>query len=188
VPDDRWQRVKELMGAALERPAEARQAYLREACGSDERLRREVESLLAARGQAGDFLSEPADTASSAHLATGTRLGPYEIVSFLVAGHSLAELYAMLSSYPTRPRLTPGVATRLVHENVATVAHVVPSTAADYASVVRTVAELGLSGGVVYDALVAQAARKANAERLLTLNVRDFLRVWPEGAGIVVAP
>jgi predicted nucleic acid-binding protein len=109
-------------------------------------------------------------------------------LGYLVATHSLAELYAVLSSYPTRPRLTPGVAARLVHDNVAAVAHVVPLTAADYASVVRTVAELGLSGGVVYDALVAQAARKANAERLLTLNVRDFQRVWPEGAGIVVAP
>jgi predicted nucleic acid-binding protein len=109
-------------------------------------------------------------------------------LAYLVAAHSLAELYAVLSSYPTRPRLTPGVAARLVHDNVAAVANVVPLTAADYASVVRTVAELGLSGGVVYDALVVQAARKANAERLLTLHPRDFLRVWPEGAEIVVAP
>jgi predicted nucleic acid-binding protein len=54
--------------------------------------------------------------------------------------------------------------------------------------VVRAVAELGLSGGGVYDALVAQAARKTNAERLVTLNPRDFLRVWPEGAEIVMAP
>lgn len=109
-------------------------------------------------------------------------------LEYVVAAHSLAELYAVLSSYPTRPRLTPGVAARLVHDNVAAVANVVPLNAADYAAVVRAVAELGLSGGVVYDALVAQAARKTNAERLLTLNPRDFLRVWPEGAEIVIAP
>jgi predicted nucleic acid-binding protein len=109
-------------------------------------------------------------------------------LEYVVAAHSVAEVYTVLSSYPTRPRLTPGLAARLVHDNVAAVAHVVPLTATDYASVVRGVAELGLSGGVVYDALVAQAARKTNADRLLTLNPRDFLRVWPEGADVVFAP
>src|SRR5207245_1431652 len=92
VPDDRWQRVKELLGAALERPEEARQAFLRQACGSDEGMRREVESLLDAKGQAGDFLSKPAGTTPSAHLAPGTRLGPYEIVCFLGAG-GMGEVY-----------------------------------------------------------------------------------------------
>jgi hypothetical protein len=46
VADDHWQRVKQLLGAALERPAEARGSFPREACGGDEGLRREVESLL----------------------------------------------------------------------------------------------------------------------------------------------
>ena len=45
MPSDRWQRVKELLGAALERPAEAREAFLREACGSDEGLRREMSEV-----------------------------------------------------------------------------------------------------------------------------------------------
>jgi hypothetical protein len=92
VPDDRWQRVKELMGAALERPAEARGSFLYDACAGDEGLRREVESLLAAQGQAGAFLSEAAGVSSSAHLETGTRLGPYEVVSFLGAG-GMGEVY-----------------------------------------------------------------------------------------------
>jgi predicted nucleic acid-binding protein len=109
-------------------------------------------------------------------------------LSYLVAAHSLAELYAVLSSYPTRPRLLPGVAAKLVHDNVAAPATIVPLSAEDYTSVVRAVADLGLSGGVVYDALIAQAAKKSKAERLLTLNPRDFLRVWPEGAEIVIAP
>jgi TolB-like protein/Tfp pilus assembly protein PilF/predicted Ser/Thr protein kinase len=92
VTDDRWQRVKELMGAALERPAEARESFLREVCGNDEGLRREIESLLAARGQAGAFLSEPASLSSSRHLSNGTRLGPYEVVGFLGAG-GMGEVY-----------------------------------------------------------------------------------------------
>ena len=47
---------------------------------------------------------------------------------------------------------------------------------------------LGLSGGVVYDALVAQAARKAQVDRLLTLNEADFRRVWPDAAARIAPP
>jgi len=109
VADDRWQRAKQIFGAALERPAEAREAFLREACGDDARLRREIESLLAAHVDAGHFLSEPArldedgppagtaghpggDAAASAGLTAGARLGPYEIVSCLGAG-GMGEVY-----------------------------------------------------------------------------------------------
>ncbi|PYQ23896.1 MAG: hypothetical protein DMF81_07325, partial [Acidobacteria bacterium] len=109
MADDRWQRAKQIFGAALERPAEAREAFLREACGDDARLRREIESLLAAHVDAGHFLSEPArldedgppagtaghpggDAAASAGLTAGARLGPYEIVSCLGAG-GMGEVY-----------------------------------------------------------------------------------------------
>jgi predicted nucleic acid-binding protein len=37
-------------------------------------------------------------------------------VEFVVAAHTLAELYAVLSSYPVRPRIPPGVAARLVRK------------------------------------------------------------------------
>jgi hypothetical protein len=57
VADERWQRIKELLDAALERPAEARQAFLVQACGGDDELRREVTSLLAAGDKSRDFLS-----------------------------------------------------------------------------------------------------------------------------------
>ncbi len=49
-------------------------------------------------------------------------------------------------------------------------------------------AELGMSGGAVYDALIARAAEKSGAERLLTLNASDFERVWPEGKSLLSLP
>ena len=47
MTDDRWQRVKALFQAAVERPASEREAFLASAAGDDDALRREVESLLA---------------------------------------------------------------------------------------------------------------------------------------------
>ena len=43
---DRWARVKEIFNSALERDEKDRPAFLAQACGSDEDLRREVQSLL----------------------------------------------------------------------------------------------------------------------------------------------
>jgi eukaryotic-like serine/threonine-protein kinase len=41
-----WRRVEELFHAALERPPEARRAFLDEACGKDNELRRQVAMLI----------------------------------------------------------------------------------------------------------------------------------------------
>ena len=43
----RWKTIDEIFAAALELEPSARPAFLTQACGSDEGLRREVESLLA---------------------------------------------------------------------------------------------------------------------------------------------
>ena len=56
---DRWRSVEELCHAALERDASARAAFLAQACGSDEDLRREVEALLAHEQTADRFLASP---------------------------------------------------------------------------------------------------------------------------------
>jgi len=48
----RWRRAVDLFHAALERPAEGRDAFLSEACGADTDLRREVASLMDADRQA----------------------------------------------------------------------------------------------------------------------------------------
>jgi serine/threonine protein kinase len=53
-------RAEKLFHAALELPAaEARAAFLREACGGDEALRRRVEELLTAAQATNDFLEQP---------------------------------------------------------------------------------------------------------------------------------
>ncbi len=54
---ERWQRIEALYHAALELVEPERGVFLAQACGADEDLRREVESLLAAHGQAGSFIA-----------------------------------------------------------------------------------------------------------------------------------
>jgi tetratricopeptide (TPR) repeat protein len=57
---DRWNHVDQLLQSALDMPAGERDAYLRSACGGDQRLEQEVRSLVAAHDRAENFLGAPA--------------------------------------------------------------------------------------------------------------------------------
>ena len=86
----RWQQVKTVLEAALQMDSAERRAYLDQACSSDQSLRSEVESLLAADKQAQtNFLQTPP---VAMRLEKGTRLGDYEIQSLIGAG-GMGEVY-----------------------------------------------------------------------------------------------
>lgn len=97
-----------------------------------------------------------------------------------VAAHSVAEVYAVLSSLPVSPRITPSTAWALVEHSVLPFITAVSLTQAETVRVVQRVSRRGLAGGVVYDALIAGAAVKGGAELIVTLNPGDFRRVTPE--------
>jgi serine/threonine-protein kinase len=86
--------------SALERPAAERAAFLIDACGCDEELRREAESLIARDGVAASFLEVlPISGALSASfavavptMAVGDCIGPYAIVSRIGSG-GMGEVY-----------------------------------------------------------------------------------------------
>src|SRR5688500_13784021 len=61
VAAERWRAVLAVVEPALELPPAERADFARVACGADEGLRAEVESLLAAAADAGDFLEAPAE-------------------------------------------------------------------------------------------------------------------------------
>lgn len=106
----------------------------------------------------------------------------------LVAAHSLAELYAILTTLPLQPRIPPPVAQALIRRNVLTVFEVVSLSDADYAAVIDHLSDLGIVGGATYDALILYAALKANVDQVATLNEKDFRRVYPQFAGKIVSP
>jgi predicted nucleic acid-binding protein len=109
-------------------------------------------------------------------------------VECIVVSHTLAETYAVLTTLPVRPRISPLVAQRLIDNNLQPNARIVALTVADYWNTIQRMAEMGLSGGTVYDALIATVARRLSVDRLLTLNADDFRRVWPEGKQVIAAP
>jgi eukaryotic-like serine/threonine-protein kinase len=96
---ERWQKVKEIFHAALDKPAPERTAFIAQACGGDEDLRKEVESLLTSSAKDGSFIDSPAYEAAAtlitnqpAELKKGTTVGAYEIVSFISRG-GMGEVY-----------------------------------------------------------------------------------------------
>jgi serine/threonine protein kinase len=75
VKSERWQTVKELFEAALERSAEERGTFLNEACAGDESLRLEVEELIVSYEQDKSFMERPA-VAAAAHSFLGDQIPP----------------------------------------------------------------------------------------------------------------
>ena len=90
MDSERWKQVDTLFHVALERDPADRAAFLDDACGQDDDLRHEVESLLAAASKGQRILDLPIaallDESSTIELKPGARLGPYEIERLIGEG------------------------------------------------------------------------------------------------------
>ncbi len=106
----------------------------------------------------------------------------------LVAAHSLAELYSILTTLPVQPPISASDALQLIQQNVVEKLEIVPLSSEDYFQVIEQLAEIGIVGGATYDALILRAAANAKVDLVVTLNEKDFRRVYPSLADKVVAP
>jgi len=106
----------------------------------------------------------------------------------MVAAHTLAELYAILTRLPVRPRLSAGRTWQIIQQDILTHLEVVALSAEDYRAVLVQLSQEEIIGGVVYDALIAQAALRTGVDILVTLNLKDFLRAYPGLKAQILAP
>ena len=99
----------------------------------------------------------------------------------VVAVHALVECYSVLTRLPKPHRLAPEQARELLAATVIDNCELAGLPPGRSWSVVEDLASHDLGGGVVYDALIAEASHHAGASVLLTWNVRDFQAVAPRG-------
>jgi len=96
---DHWKQVSRLYHDALRHAEGDRAAFLHEACGDDEALRREVESLVAEDRSAAGLLTGPVLDAAATVIhdklrssLIGRQIGGYQILSLLGSG-GMGEVY-----------------------------------------------------------------------------------------------
>ncbi|HLH31168.1 MAG TPA: hypothetical protein VKY31_08190, partial [Terriglobia bacterium] len=85
---DRWKRIEDLYNRACDLAPEEQDAFLRTACGTDEKLFQEVRRLLDENSAATEFLEDSSLMPSQPPKTdwVGELVGPYEFVSFIGAG------------------------------------------------------------------------------------------------------
>lgn len=99
--------------------------------------------------------------------------------------HALVETYSVLTRMPKPRRLSPRTVFDLLDRTLRGKADFASLDGAGALDLLAAFRDRELAGGSVYDAVIAEAALRAGARRLLTLNREHFERVAPEGLEVV---
>ena len=100
------------------------------------------------------------------------------------AWHCCLEFYSVSTRLPPEFRLRPSDAARLLQEEILDRMAVHDLPASDRASLIRAAAQDGTAGGRIYDSHIAEVARAARADVVVTDNRRHFLSALRYGLRI----
>ncbi len=103
------------------------------------------------------------------------------------AAHSLAEFYAVATGLPGRLRVRAEHALLFI-ENILERLAVVSLTGEEYTAALRSFSSMGIIGGTIYDALIANCALKTEADAIYTWNIRQWQQLGPAIAGRIRTP
>lgn len=94
-----------------------------------------------------------------------------------ICNHSIAEFFRHITSGRRYLSYTPQQANKLLRKSVKENFNSVSLDSQDYYQVIQMMEKLSLHGAIVYDALIAKAANKIDADQIVTYNIQDFQRV-----------
>jgi predicted nucleic acid-binding protein len=103
------------------------------------------------------------------------------------SAHSVAEVYSVMTALPVRPAVSPDQALLFLEQLREKVA-IVALSEEEYFKTVRNAAELGATGGRIYDALLLAAAREVEAKNVYTWNTRHFQLIAPDWKSRIRTP
>ena len=104
-----------------------------------------------------------------------------------VSTHTLAEIYSTLTGMPPGLRLAPRDAVAAIETFLKRLTPVTLSPE-EYVEAMRRTANLGLSGGMISDALHLACARKVDAQHIYTWNDKHLRLVAPDLADRISTP
>jgi len=105
----------------------------------------------------------------------------------VIGTHTLAETYSVLTRLPINPPISANLAQRLITENLADFA-IISLNDRDYLQVIELLVNLNLTGGAIYDALIARSAINSSVDLILTLNPSHFQRLGEPVSSKVEVP
>jgi predicted nucleic acid-binding protein len=104
----------------------------------------------------------------------------------VVAAAALIETYSVLTRLPAPHRLSPSDALKLIETNFVFGLKLAALGASGYRSLLHRAPEAGVSGGRIYDAVIASSARMAKVQALLTFNEAHFASFADDDLQIIV--
>jgi predicted nucleic acid-binding protein len=106
----------------------------------------------------------------------------------MISAYSLLESYSILTTLPLSPKIYPFLAIELIKKNVIESFEIIEYSSDDYIRLLDELAVENIIGGASYDGLILYAARKIKIDKILTLNVNDFIKLTPQLVRLISEP
>jgi predicted nucleic acid-binding protein len=121
------------------------------------------------------------------HSSSLKRFADAEKVRSACGIHSLAEVYAVMTTLPVRPMIPPEQALLFVEE-IRQRLTLITLTADEYFAAIQKLASGGFAGGRIYDGLLLACAAKWKTDVVYTWNLKHYQSLAPEFARRMQTP